>query len=618
MREADLKRFNGTDTFRGYRNKTDVTQEDRGVSVEGSQNCIIVDGRKIGVRPGFEYVGGRSTDRYGIQGGGSWKNSSGDQIMWRSYYNGTNGVIEIYVNGVWETLDDGMDNGKFRETTFWDTTEVIDLLILVEGTSSIHAWSGATATFASATTNTLTLQGGGTWAESRWLTSGTRGGRIKDDAGTWHEFTYTGGESTDTLTGVSIDISALTITAGNPILQSIRTTADKPGATAKNDFCITYNNQLFVFSETNRLVFGSKLNDYDDFSAPSAPRLPGEAIHLTLDEEPTGSAVAPTGSSLYIMTKNYYYQFTLVDSSDFTKQSFSIQPTYIPFGGASNNLAVGNIKNYITMITNEPTFDTLGNMVNTEGIRSASLSDDIKNYMDSAVVDEAGNAYYKNNCYVSIKSSDTFGSNNNILVRNLQNGYWETPWTIPSLRLFEHEGELYGHDPSMKNTFKLLTGYSDGKNGDIEGAPIAAKHYSPHENYGYPVNQKEFDTIWIDGYITPSTELEFYLTYDFGSFTQKFTLKGTDTEDGVVLTTVGGGLGYYSLGNRSLGGRGETFENTGLRRFRGYIAVPARPFYEMQWAVMSTGVNYRWEVCSFNPNVRLLTSQSNNLKISQL
>ena len=614
MREDSLKAFTITDSFLGFKDKRDVTKETRGVAVDGSQNCIIVDGEKIGVRPGFEYVGGRSTDRYGIQGGGSWKPSSGDQIMWRSYFNDTNGIIEVYFDDSWETLDEGMDNGKFRTTTYWDTTESIDLLIMVEGTADIMAWSGATATFASATANTLTLEGTDTWGEKRWLGTGTRGGRVKDDTGVWREFEYTGGEGTTTLTGVTVDLTAFAITAGNPILQSLRVTADTPSATAKNNFVGVYKQHLFCFNEENRIILASILNDYTDFTAASSPRLPGESISLTIDEVPTAWAVAPTGSSLYIQTLNYYYQFTFADSADLTKQGYDLEPTYMPNGGASNNLAISNIKNYITMITSEPTFDTLGNVLNVEGIRSTSLSDDIKKYMDDSEVDESAAGYYKNNSYLSIKSSDDFGSNNNILIRNLQKNYWETPWTLPSLLTFEHNGVLYAHDPSQKNTFKLLQGYSDGKNGIVEGAPISAKWFSSWDNFDLPFNQKEFDLIWVSGYITPSTKLRFYVSYDFGAYTQSFELLGTNED--VILTPSGGGIGYYSLGSRSLGGRGETLSETGLRRFRGFVTIPVRSFYEMQWSVQSNGVNYRWELCEIGFNVRKTNCQSNNLKFN--
>lgn len=614
MQEELLKSFTITDKFFGYKDKRDVVKEDRGVAVSGSQNCIIVDGEKIGVRPGFKYVGKRSTDRYGILGGDSWKNSSGNQIMWRSYSDGTKGIMEIYYDGDWEILEDGLVNGKLRWDTYWDTTEEIDLLLLVEGTASIWAWSGATATFASATNNTLTLQGGGTWAERRWLTAGTRGGRIKDDAGVWHEFTYSGGEETATLTGVSIDISALTITAGNPIFQSVREAANTPSATAKNDFITNYLNHIIVFNEESRIVLGSVKDDYTDFSAFSSPRKPGESLLFTLDEVPTASAKAPVGENLYIETRNYYYALTLQDSSDLTTQTIVINPTFIPDGGATNNLATGNIKNFITMITNEPTYDLLGNMLNVEGLRSESVSDDIKNYMDNTGVDEASIGYYKNASYLSIKSSTDFGSNNNILIRDLQNAHWETPWTIPSLKVFEHEGSLYTNSPSTKNTFKLLQGYSDGKDGTTEGAPISAKWFSSWDNFGLPFNQKEFDIIWVDGYITPNTTLKFYVSYDFGAETQSFELLGTDED--VIFSSSGGGLGYYSLGNRSLGGRGETLSDTGLRRFRGFITVPARSFYEMQWSVQSNGVNFRWELVEIGFNVRKLNEENNNLLIN--
>jgi hypothetical protein len=120
--------------------------------------------------------------------------------------------------------------------------------------------------------------------------------------------------------------------------------------------------------------------------------------------------------------------------------------------------------------------------------------------------------------------------------------------------------------------------------------------------------------MWVDGYITPSTELDFILTYDFGSYYQKFTLKGTQT--GIILVSTGGGLGYYSLGSRSLGGRGETLSGTGLQRFRGFISIPARAFYELQFSVQSNGVNYRWELCNIGFNIRQIASQNNNIKIN--
>ena len=120
--------------------------------------------------------------------------------------------------------------------------------------------------------------------------------------------------------------------------------------------------------------------------------------------------------------------------------------------------------------------------------------------------------------------------------------------------------------------------------------------------------------MWIDGYIRPNTELDIILSYDFGSSYQKFTLKGTN--DDVVLTTLGGGLGYYSLGSRSLGGRGETLNASGLKRFRGFITTPNKAFYEVQTSFQSNMVDGRWEVCGFGFNISAKLSQNNNFKIN--
>jgi hypothetical protein len=612
--EAILKQFKVTNRFLGYQDKIDVTQEDPGVAVSGSQNIIMIDGRKIGNRPGFSYVGGRSTDRYGIQGGGSWKTSTGTEIMWRSFFDSTHGVIEIYYNGAWEVLIDTLTGGKVRAATWWSSTEVEDLLIMVCGDDNLYAWSGAVSSYASATVNTLTKQGTTTWAEDRFLSSGTRKVRIKDNAGVWQELTYTGGEGTTTLTGVTPDPTGLALTAGALAIQSIATTTDKPAANVSNDFVGVYLNYLFVFDEERRTVLMSKNTNYTDFTAPTSPRLPGEAAVFTLDEEPTAVIAQPDGDSMYISTQNRWYQFTFTASSDLTKEAIAIKPLKnSPLEGATNSLATANMKNYTVFTTGEPTLDTLGNIENVATAQSVPLSDSIKNYLDDSGVDKAAVSYYKNNLYNSLKESSSDGANNRILIRNLANGYWETPWTIPSTLTFEYGGSLYAHNPSTKNTYKLLDGYSDGANGTTAGAPIAAKWYSSHDNFGMPFNQKEFNVMWIDGYIRANTELGVILSYDFGSSYQKFTLKGTNGD--VVLTTLGGGLGFYSLGSRSLGGRGETLSASGLKRFRGYITLPNRAFYEMQTSFQSNGVDYRWEVCSFGFNVSAKVSTNNNLKI---
>lgn len=709
--EASLKNFWVLNDFsKGFRDKVDVVAEEPGVAVTGSQNIQLVDNTKIGNRPGFSYLGARTTDRYGIIDGGSWKTNTADELALRSYSNGTNGIVQVYSGGAWETLIDTLatQGAKFLNKGagvlqgWWSTTEVLDLLLFVDGSDSIFMWSGGETTIASthtgttstitATTiafvnsdpdtitdsgngfvaagfvagdtiivsgstsndgtytiatvaagtltltsgavltpegagdsvtitaqgHTLTKEGSTTWAEERFLTAGTRQVRIKDDSGTWRTFAYTGGEGTTTLTGVTPDPGGFTISAGNLVFQAVRETQNKPADGLSNDFMGLYLNYLFVFDKQRNTVQMSKNTDYTDFSSPSSPRIAGEAASFVLDEMPTAAITQPDGDAFYISTKNQWYQFVFDNSSDLTKEEVLITPLKTSaLEGAAYELAVTNMKNYTVYTSGEPTIDNLGRVENIDTPQSVPLSDPIKNYVDNAGFTTSSSAYYKNNFYISLRDSSGDSSNNRILIRNLRLGSWETPWTIPASVVFEYGGSLYAHDSATLNTYALLdSNFADNYVSSTNQAPIASRWYSSHYDFGAPFNQKEFTVFWIDGYIRANTELKIYFTYDFGQDTKTYTLSGL--QDKVVIVETGGGLGYYSLGQRSLGGRGETLSESGLRRFRGFIPVPHRPFYELQVSFQSEGAGYRWEVVRYGLNVAVIKAENNNIKISNV
>ena len=628
MNDQQLKNFYKVDDFsKGFRAKTDVVVEEPGVAVDGSQNIHVVDNTKIGNRPGFSYLGARSTNTNGIGGGGSWKTSTATELPLRSYHDGSNGFLEYYstVSSAWEVIIGTLSSGDARFLNsgsgvllgWWDSTEVEDLLLFVTGDANIHMWSGGVTTYASATSTTLTKQGTNTWAEDRYLTAGTRQVRIKDDSDVWQTFTYTGGEGTTTLTGVTPDPTAQSLTAGALAVQAARSTANTPAAAIDNDFIGLYQNYLFTFDKVSKSIEMSSNTDYTSFASPTSPRLPGEPSDFTLDELPTAVITQPDGDALYISTKNQWYQFVFTVSDDNSKEAITIKPLKSsPLEGATNELAVTNMKNYTVYTSGEPTIDNLGRVENIDTPQSVPLSDPIKNYVDVAGFTTSASAYYKNDFYISLRESSTDNANNRILIRNLRLGSWEAPWTIPSSVIFEYNGDLYAHDPSTTNTYKLLdTNYSDNYVSEAVQAPISAKWFSSHHNYGYPYNLKKFNMFWIDGYIRANTELDILFTYDFSKETKKYTLKGLDS--GVVIVELGGGLGYFSLGSRNLGGAGQTLAATGLRRFRGFIPVPERPFYELQVSFQSNGAGERWEVAGYGMNINAIKAQDNTLKIDQ-
>jgi len=607
-RESTLKGFRTIEDFSaGYRNKRDVTKEKPGTAVSGSQNIITVDGEKIGNRPGYTEFGGTSQGRFPILGGGNWKTHTGVQFPWRSYDNGSSVQLEVYLGtvegvakNIWQTIGTGFNSASMRGASFWDTTEVQDLFLFVDGGNTIEMWSGGVTTFASATSNTITKQGTSTWAESRFLANGTR--QVTIDGTT---YTYTGGENTTTLTGVTPDPTVAGHAVGETITQTIRTSANTPASGFDNDFVKVLNNQLYVFDRERRDVYKSAVDDYTDYSF-SSPRIVGEGALFTLDETPTAAEVFQ--KTMLVTTRNYIYRIALQLSDDLQNESVLVDVLKTSsLEGTAFDLGITKMKNFVVSVSNEPSIDNIGNIENIETPQNVDLSDPIKKDMDTFGVDRVVAGYFRKNFYVGLKSKQTDGSNNRLLKRNLATGAWETPWTMPVGILFEYNGEFYMHSSVEAVTYKLLDGYSDA------GTPITSKWYSPFDNFGHRHKQKVFDKLWVDGYIKSDTDIDVYVSYDYGAEVVKNTIKGTN--DDILIKSGGGGLGTYSLGTHGLGGTGST-KGTNLKRFRGFINIQPRPFYEMQVSFQSNGKDIQWEVVAYAMNVRLLDSQNNNLNIN--
>lgn len=607
-RESTLKKFTTIEDFSaGYKNKRDITKETPGTAVFGSQNIITIDGEKIGNRPGYTEFGGSSQGQYPILGGGNWKTHTGVQYPLRSYDNGSSVQLEVYLGtvegnakNVWHTIGTGFNSASLRFATFWDTTEVQDLLLLVDGGSDIDMWSGGVTTFASATSNTITKEGTSTWAESRFLANGTR--QVTIDGTT---YTYTGGETTTTLTGVTPDPTVAGHAVGETVTQTIRTTANTPASGFGNDFIKVLNNQLYVFDKERRDVYKSAVDDYTDYTF-SSPRTVGEGALLTLDETPTSAEVFQ--ETMLVTTTNYIYRIALQLSNDLQNESVLVDVLKTSsLEGTAFDLGITKMKNFVVSVSNEPTIDNIGNIENIDTPQNVNLSDPIKKDMDRYGVDKVIASYFKNDFYVGVKNKSTDGANNRLLKRNLSSGSWETPWTMPAGILFEYEGDLYMHSSVEAVTYKLFDGYSDAD------TPITSKWYSPFLSFGHRHKQKVFDKIWVDGYIQADTDIDVYVSYDYGAETIKNTISGTD--DDILIKSGGGGLGTYSLGTHALGATGATTSGN-LKRFRGFINVMPRPFYEMQISFQSNGKNIQWELVAYGMNVRLLDSQNNNLNIN--
>lgn len=618
--------FKVVNEFFGYRAKEELTDLPPGYLVQGSQNVITLATGQVAVRGGYTLDGQETTGIVGIGDVFDWQNhlgfnrhlridKSGGKLQLRyvgtadgqSWSGNTIDEDDVY----WIDVVTGYTDAQTEEVNFavyWDTTELAQKLLFVNGDKSIYEWSGGVATFASAAATTITLQGSSTWAQLGFLTAGTRAVTINGTS-----YTYTGGEGTTTLTGVSPDPTLGAYSAGTVIFQTVRTTANTslssgPGTNFTNDCIAIVKNQVYLGSHIDNTVYVSKTNSFTDY-AFATPRVVGEGAKLTLDSIST--AFIPQEDSIYISSgKNKWYFVVFQLDSTNAKESLTVKPLKnSPLQGALSQAGVCNVKNSVLVLTNEPAIDDLGRIADNFALPEAvNMTDSIKNDFLNYDFTNASMIYFKYFLFVAIPAESI------VLLYNFANRWWEAPQTMPFTRFSIIEGELYGHSNLAPNTFKLHILDQNSQNSvyNDDDNPIQAIAAFSYMNYGETAWQKVFTEFYTEGNIQINSTIDVAAKYDFGGYSgiKEFQIDGSDSNF-IFATTTDGSIGKNPIGSNPLGSITDSPTNT--PKFRKIFTTATLNFYEWQPVFESNEVDYYWEISRFGINVKL--SQDNNNKI---
>lgn len=419
-------------------------------------------------------------------------------------------------------------------------------------------------------------------------------------------YTYNGGENTITLTGVTPNPTLGGHTAGDVVHQVVRqyNNADIGlSSTFNNDLISTFRNQLYIASESANTVLVSAPNDFEDFTFTTPVREVGEGDVLVCNDSIRG--MIPQENTLYIYAgKDQIYKINYELSADLQGESITVdQLDTAPLMGAMSQSTIGKIKNAIVYISNEPAFNQLSQVEFVNTPQNVNMSDPIKIEFETLDFTNASIFYFDYNIYIPVPAEDI------LLIYNLAMGYWEAPQILPISRIFEHDGLLYFHSSRVRQTYKLFDGYSD------DGNPIAGKVYFSYENYGMPANYKTFNEMYTEGYISSNTDLTLIINYEIDGCQTQFsrTLAGRNQQ--FVCIGAGASLGKKSLGKRSLAGRGPTDDEERPPKFRWIPTWNHFDFYEVQYGFESDGVDQRWEILRWGPNV--VPSDSLNVEKKQ-
>lgn len=408
-----------------------------------------------------------------------------------------------------------------------------------------------------------------TWKTRGFFSAGTRAILVNGV-----EYTYTGGEGTATLTG----LSGFTASAGDVVLQVVRTTAlaspVPSGYTA--DFCGTQRNQFWIGSETSQLVFASKTTSYTDFSY-TASRVPGEGVELSLDGFCAGFEASEKDITIFDSSEGVFsvvYQL----SSDNTVEAVSIEKKKTSYGqGLKSPNAKASIKNAIAYITTEPTLDTVGNIENIASEQSVPLSDPIKRDFDELDFTDCFVRYWKRNIVISVPMEGL------VYLYDLKKGFWHPPqeFATPIGALgIDENGNLLGHAYGKDETYKLFTGTNDGETG-VTDEYFAITYVAVFPYWGIDDSETLFSRYWVDGYLSSNAVIDHTIRYEMNGSggTSSSTIDGLSNPHILFGNSSLHPLGRSPLGSRPLGGGGTSSD---LTRFRTILSYPEHVAYEVQ------------------------------------
>ena len=609
------KNFNTIDETLEYSTAPDQTNTDPRTLIAGSKNVLINRQRKVVTRNGFTRLGDANSALTGVRQSLTWGTSSGTELMLRIY----DDELEVYL----ETVDGEELNDWYRVADGWSTTalprfapwyddaEVIDVLLSVWGDDNIYEWNGAVAVVESADGTSITKEGTSTWAQNRFYTTGNK---TLINPRTGNEHTYTGGEGTDTLTGLN---NITDIQAGDVLFQKVVTTSNKPEADRNNHTIFVWQNQVCVGSDDDEEVYVSANDDYTDF-AFSAPREPGEGATLTLDD--TAKGYGELNDKLIVFAgKSSMYE---VEPTEITVGSVLTETLKVKKYQAGTNQSaqsqetIVQIGQSIIYLSFEPAIRELVSLSEIEGgSQPRTLSNPIKPDFDAETWTNANAVWYKNAFYLSAPTNGRI-----YILEYVEDAdgklrrFWQPP-QIMFIRPFSvFSGLLYGHSSVNPETFKLFDtdAFSD-VNSDDEKMAIHAVAKFAYRNYDERVLEKTFDEHFTEGEISPSTKIDLTLNYDYGGHKQQITkvIDGTDLD--ILLETLAStSLGQQPLGQSPLGGSLNVPENTA--KFRVIFEIAREDFTEMQEIYETNDVDKYWAIISRGANAQLSRRQNVTIK----
>lgn len=395
---------------------------------------------------------------------------------------------------------------------------------------------------------TMYNQTGPTWKSARFFS--TISGRAITYLGT--SYTYSGGETTDTLTGLT---AFPAVTAGAVVWQTPDTIAlpaaiTTPFPTFYPDLIAVQLNMVFLASTKSQMVMFSKNNDYTNFTVTN-PRASGDGGQQPLTSG-RATCIVPIDTDSDVLNAintlvfgsglDAFDQIDFHMSQDNTQELLRIIRYKTAKGaGLISKGAICPIKNNTIYISNEPALDSFSR-AGLENEQGKPISDPIKNDFDSYDFTNAHVIYFKRAIYVALPAEGL------LLIYDMMRNLWQPPQTIPVSRLGIINDALIGHASTTNETYTLFVGTDDN------GIAIQQVARFAYNNGGTRMRVKNMTEYWSDGYISANGELDYIIYYGYGGSEGTASMSILGSDSAIVVAQDATPLGDEGLGETPFGG----------------------------------------------------------------
>lgn len=603
-------------SFGGYVSAKDKTNVAKNVLVRGSKNVYKKDSGTIAVRPGLKRRGASDETIAGIASSYEWYTSLGATRVLRIIEEtvaGNDGKLQVEAAdaSTWYDLMTGMSETRAVFDTWWDNTEKKDRVIFVNHEDSLKHWSGGVAEAAPQVAGGATLTKADTsttWAQDGFATN-TAGEKKFKIAGSATEYTYTGGESTTTLTGITPALP--TINAGDIVLQSVITEASTPAAGFLADFIRTVNNQIYVGSYTSRLVYISNDTDFTDFVVPT-PREPGDPDLLTLDNAGKGigirdgkAHVSAGLSDWYIVSFN---QITV--GTTLTEQTIVDKQKVANLSAAYAHEFIDMVGDDIVYLSQDQQLRVFGTFRNISTPKYPSLSQQIKEELQQedftgGHLRSVGDFIYitapVNNKVYLHQTRESVSDEGNIVADR----FWHPPQEWYATRLAVIGGVEFVHssqNPQLYQVWNTEQWHDDSP--DDVPVPYEGRMKMSYRSHGRRQGILTFDKVYYEGYILSNTTLKTEILYDYlGASGENLYYLNKPGEEAALFDQAGRfGLGGDLVGEQTLGGGITETGEQNLPKFRIIVGTKKTDCFEYEIDIFSDEADSRWEILAMGTN----------------